>query len=714
MPEQRVQSSERLRVGLVGAGYVSEYHIRALQSLPFVEIVGIADPHVDRARKVAKRYGLRAVYASLTEMAAARPQVVHVLTPPASHCRLTMEALEMGCHVLVEKPMAETVEECDQMIARARSAGRILSVNHSARMDPVVLRALELVKNGACGEILAVDFFRSSDYPPYAGGPLPPVYQQGAYPFQDLGVHGLYLLEAFLGGIRNMDVRYFSSGRNPNLFFDEWRVLAECERGIGQIYLSWTARPMQNELIVHGTRGVMQIDCFLQTCTVRKQMPAPRMVQHVATAVASAAHTLWRVPSNVLRFATGSLKPSPGIHASVRAFYEAMRQGSPPPVSAEEGRRVVALMDPVCRRANAERQRFVEEHQPASPARILVTGATGLLGRALVKRLREAGEQVRVLVRRPCPAFQGDSLIQQVCGDLGDPEAVERAVRGVELVYHVGAAMRGGRASFECGTVWGTKNVIAACLKHGVKRLVYVSSLTVLDHAGHRAGTAVSESSPLEPHADQRGFYTQSKLEAEKLVLEAVQADGLPAVILRPGQIFGPGAEKVPPSGTIGIAGCWLVVGSGAFPLPLVYVEDVVDALLLAAEREDVVGSIFHLVDEAEAVSQSEYLNLCRSVNGNRPRILHVPRTALYAAAVCAEVMGRLLNRKLPLSRYRLRSAVPLGPCDCSAARERLGWKPRVGTREGLRRVFGNAAPSQPEALVSLPELMTAGSAKTD
>jgi len=188
----------------------------------------------------------------------------------------------------------------------------------------------------------------------------------------------------------------------------------------------------------------------------------------------------------------------------------------------------------------------------------------------------------------------------------------------------------------------------------------------------------------------------------------------LPAVILRPGQIFGPGAEKVPPSGTIGIAGCWLVVGSGAFPLPLVYVEDVVDALLLAAEREDVVGSIFHLVDEAEAVSQSEYLNLCRSVNGNRPRILHVPRTALYAAAVCAEVMGRLLNRKLPLSRYRLRSAVPLGPCDCSAARERLGWKPRVGTREGLRRVFGNAAPSQPEALVSLPELMTAGSAKTD
>ena len=102
-------------------------------------------------------------------MAAAKPQAIHILTPPASHCALTLEALEMGCHVLVEKPMADTAEECDQMIAKAKATGRVLSVGHSARMDPIVLKALELVKRGACGDILSVDFFRSSDYPPYPG-----------------------------------------------------------------------------------------------------------------------------------------------------------------------------------------------------------------------------------------------------------------------------------------------------------------------------------------------------------------------------------------------------------------------------------------------------------------------------------------------------------------------------------------------------------------
>ena len=86
------------------------------------------------------------------------------------------------------------------MIASAREKGLVLSVNHSGRMDPVVLQALEMIHNGACGQVQAVDFFRSSDYPAYRGGPsIPPQFRNGSYPFQDLGVHGLYLLEAFLG-----------------------------------------------------------------------------------------------------------------------------------------------------------------------------------------------------------------------------------------------------------------------------------------------------------------------------------------------------------------------------------------------------------------------------------------------------------------------------------------------------------------------------------
>jgi predicted dehydrogenase/nucleoside-diphosphate-sugar epimerase len=675
-----------LRVGLVGSGYVSTYHARALKSLGFVEIVGVADPNQERAQQLAAQFGIPGVYRTLKEMAAARPQVVHILTPPALHCALTLEALEMGCHVFVEKPMAETPEECDQMMAKAAEVGRILSVNHSARMDPIVLKALELVKQGVCGDVLAVDFFRSSDYAPHGGGPLPPQYRNGAYPFQDLGVHGLYLLEAFLGEVKKLDVRFSSTGHVPNLLFNEWRALAECEKGSGQMYLSWSSRPMQNELVIHGTRGSIQVDCFLQTIAVRGKLPAPRFVQLIAHAMGNAFSTLYKVPLNVFRFATGKLLPSPGIHVCVRAFYEALVEGTPPPVPAEEGRRMVRWMDEVSREANAAKDRRLQVTVPVSPARILVTGAAGMLGGALLRRLCQEGETVRVLVRRPSESLERNPLIQVVYGDLGDPEAVDQAVDGVDTVYHVGAAMGGGPLEFQSGTIWGTKNVIDSCLRHNIKKLVYVSSMTVLDHAGHSAGNPVTESSPLEPHADWRGLYTQTKLQAEKLVLQAVQHRQLPAVILRPGQIFGPGAEKFAPSGAIGLAGRWVILGSGNLPLPLVYVEDVVDALVQAGSTDGVNGRIFQLVDP-EAVTQNEYVGQCQKANPEL-RAYRVPRWVLACAGLAAEILGRLLRRSAPLSRYRVKSARPIGPCDCSAAREGLGWIPRVGTRQGLEKTF--------------------------
>ena len=214
-------SRRPIRAGIIGAGYVSSYHLRALKSLDYVTVVGIADTDQTRAHKVAAEFGIPAVFQSLEELAAAQPDVVHILTPPALHRDLSIRAMNLGCHVLVEKPMAETVADCDMMIAAAKAGGRVLSVNHSARMDPVVLRALDLVRSGAVGDILAVHFFRNSDYPPYAGGPIPAPYGRGGYPFEDLGVHGLYLMESFIGKIKDVDVRFRS--------MDEVLGISRCE-----------------------------------------------------------------------------------------------------------------------------------------------------------------------------------------------------------------------------------------------------------------------------------------------------------------------------------------------------------------------------------------------------------------------------------------------------------------------------------------------------
>jgi predicted dehydrogenase/nucleoside-diphosphate-sugar epimerase len=601
----------KIRVGLVGAGYVASRHLLALKALPHVEVVGLSDVDMARASELAGRFGVPRVYDSLRSMKDALPDVVHILTPPASHAALTLEALNMGCHVFVEKPMAETVEECDRMIASARQKGLVLSVNHSMLFGPPVRKALAHVARGDCGDLLSFTYLRGSDYPPYSGGKLPATYRQGSYPFRDLGVHAIYLIEAFLGPIDGMRVRHYGTGTDPMLSFDEWRLDADCPRGTAHVLLSWNMRPMQNEFWIHGTRGLVHVDVFLDRCRFFGTYPGPKQLHSIFNGMRHALADLFRIPWYLLGAVTGRVKPSHDIYESVIAFHRALAAGQPPPVTPEEGRRAVAWVVSGSAAADAEKDRMEAErtgHQPA-PARVLVTGGSGFLGSALVRRLRERGEQPRVLLRRPAAPGSAVAGLDAVYGSLGEPDVVDRAVAGVEVVYHVGAAMKGGAEEYQAGTVCGTRNIVEACRRHGVKRLVYVSSMGVLDHAGHPDDVPVNESSPLEPNPQQRGVYTQTKLEAERIVLAAVRAGAVNAVVIRPGQIFGPSAEQVSPNGVIGIAGQWIVAGGGERKLPLVYVEDVVDGLLAAATAP--------AAARAGAASPSlEQMTRIRSANG--------------------------------------------------------------------------------------------------
>jgi len=588
------------------------------------------------------------------------------------------------------------------MVAKAEQTGRVLSVNHSAKFDPVVEQVLGKIREGALGEILTVDYFRGSDYPPYAGGKLPEHYRQGGYPFRDLGVHGLYLMEAFLGEIQRVDSSYRSTGRHPNLLFDEWRSVVHCKKGTGQLQLTWNARPMQNTLLIQGTSGAIEIDLFFERYTLRRNPPGPKAAGLIVNAFTGALGTMWDVAWNTVRFATGSLLPSPDIHNSVRQFHLALAQGSAPPVSAAEGRRMVAWLEQAACPADRDRTERLELTHPVKPASILVTGGTGLLGSALLRRLAQTGQSVRCLVRRRPPGWVCEyPQVSVVFGDLGDPAAVERAVEGVDLVYHVGATMNGGWDEYAGGTVRGTENVVSSCLRHGVKKLVYVSSQAVLDYASLAPRTRITESSALEPYPENRGHYTRAKLEAERIVLEAVEKQGLPAVVLRPAQIFGAGAERVPPYGTISLGKRWVVMGRGTALVPLIYVEDVVDSLICAAEHTGLTGAVFQIVDD-EVISQKDFLGICCQKLGDI-RVTYAPMMFLYAAATGLELLGRMLRRPVPLTYYKLRSLKSALRFDCTLAHDVLGWKPRIGVREGLRRTFlgmqpANEIPAEPAA----------------
>jgi nucleoside-diphosphate-sugar epimerase len=341
--------------------------------------------------------------------------------------------------------------------------------------------------------------------------------------------------------------------------------------------------------------------------------------------------------------------------------------------------------NPVCEEANSAKADFQARFRTHSSFPVLVTGATGLIGKSLVRRLLEQGQQIRVLVRRePSPEFMNDSRIDVFLGDLGDSAAVERAVAGAKTVYHVGAAMTGGAHDHERGTVAGTRNIVESVLKHGVQRLVYISSLSCLHAAIASETSQITESWPIEVAPQKRGFYTQAKTAAETIVRDAVTRRHLPAVILRPGRVFGPGAALITAEIARKVGNRFIVLGDGNRKLPMVYVEDVIDAIILASEKSNFDGSVFHIVDD-EPITQNQLLEQYRENCAPNADVRHIPLPIIYTVAFALQFLGNVLRRSVPLTPYRLRSALAPMNFDCTQAHTQLGWSPRVGIRSGIR-----------------------------
>ncbi|MEO7734609.1 MAG: NAD-dependent epimerase/dehydratase family protein, partial [Kofleriaceae bacterium] len=561
----------------------------------------------------------------------------------------------------------------------AEKKGLVASVNHSLLYDPQVKKALDLVAAGARGEVVSVDILRGSEYPPYEGGPLPPWYRDAGYPFRDIGVHCLYLMQALLGPIQSVDAEWSSLGGDPNLAFDEWRTLVRCKRGLGQFQLTYNTRPMQSQLIIHGTKSVLRVDLFAMFHGKRTNTPLPKAAERLVNAFVDSIGPMIDVPINVWKFVRKEVQSYQGLRDLVTEFYRRLAAGEPPPVSVEDAAQVVGWVEKVARLADQDHKAKLAPFKLSDKVPYLVTGASGSLGKATVARLRAEGHRVRVFQRR-IPSKPEDGL-EYAFGNLGDPAAVDRAVAGAEIVIHCGAAMKGGWPEHKGGTVVGTQNVIDACKKHRVKQLVHISSMSVIDWAGSVGNGAVSEAAKLEPRPDERGAYTRAKLEAEQLVVAAA-AQGLPVVILRPGQIFGGGIPLINGAVARNAGGRWLVLGDGKLELPLVYIDDVVDAIQCSIKKQLTHGEIIQIIDP-EHLTQAEVLGLA---GGTRP-ILRVPRPVVFALGRLSELPLGALGRPSPIAVYRLKSALARLHYESGRASEILDWRPRVGVREGIKRV---------------------------
>ncbi|HUV67637.1 MAG TPA: NAD-dependent epimerase/dehydratase family protein [Sedimentisphaerales bacterium] len=315
---------------------------------------------------------------------------------------------------------------------------------------------------------------------------------------------------------------------------------------------------------------------------------------------------------------------------------------------------------------------------------ILVTGATGLLGRQLIQSLQERGDALRALVLAgEDAAWLEERGIAVYRGDVREPDTLVEPMRGVDKIFHL-AGMMGiwcPMRDYYAVNVTGTENVCVAALTAGVRRLIHVSSWTVY---GMGLGRVVHEDSPLMPMSEP---YAVTKTEGDKVVQCFIASHDLPAVIIRPDTFFGPGdrvhfermADRLR-------AGKGIIIGSGRNLLPFAYVSDIVQGLLLAGDNDRAVGQAYNIANDQLFTQEQLWRAIAEAVGAKPPRI-HVPYAALYPVSAIIEraaILARYPRQPL-ITRVGVNVFGTENRHAIDKARAELGYAPRVSLSEGVR-----------------------------
>jgi len=328
--------------------------------------------------------------------------------------------------------------------------------------------------------------------------------------------------------------------------------------------------------------------------------------------------------------------------------------------------------------------------------KVLVTGATGFLGTAVVARLLARGEEdVRCLLRPGRDGSRLEALARQhpgaklegFVGSLASSASAASALEGVGEVYHLAAALGGPPAEMFLNTVVASKNLLEAAVATGRPvKMVLVSSFAVYGVADLPSGATVDESCPLEPHPEWRDPYAQSKLRQETLFREYQARYGFPLVVLRPGVIYGCGGSRISARVGLDLAGVFLYLG-GKNLLPLTYVDSCAEAVAVAGQSDAANGETYNVVDD-ELVTAKEFLARYRREVKRFP-LVPVPYPAFQLLSRLVAAYARWSKGQLPAVFTPYKTATTWKRTRFTNAKlKELGWRPLVPTDEGLRRAF--------------------------
>lgn len=331
-----------LNVGIVGCGEISRIHLKSLLEVKKCRVISVCDIDKDRAMTLASEYKIPKVYTDLSSMLKEKKfDIIDVLTPPQAHASLSIEAMNAGCHVLVEKPMSITLQEADQMIEAAKHNNVKLGVSHSFLFSPAIRQALEIVRQGKIGDLIWVDTLLSVHPSPDAPRWF---YTLPGGVFGELIPHGLYVQLAFLGKVKRVIGITRKVERPSELApFSELQVVMDCEHGIGGLCLStriMSPYTIQTVRIV-GSRMTLFANVPAGTCVKTKMRNSTYIFARAMLNIEPSFQLMSSTISLGAKSLLGLVKPHLSWKILIEKFIESVEKGSEPPVTAEEGREVV-------------------------------------------------------------------------------------------------------------------------------------------------------------------------------------------------------------------------------------------------------------------------------------------------------------------------------------------------------------------------------------
>lgn len=352
-----------LRVGIIGTGLIATLkHLPAWKrAKELASVSAICDLDPARTREVAAKFGIPATYTSAAEMyAKERLDLVDICTPPKTHSSLAIEALENGAHVLLEKPMATSLVECDQIIAAAKKANRFVSLAHSDLFYPSFMKAQKMVESGAIGTFRGMRIFLSTPVDYITSKSDHWAHKLPGGVLGETGPHVVYMTLAFIKQIRKIQIHAQKLlPEFPWSPYEDYRITLVGDHAASSIALTYATKQWAAQVELFGTEGLVRADLESQSL-VHYSRASLKPAEVGLSALREAAGIVSSATAAGARLATRQHLTTHDI--LIREFARRIRDGIAPAITPEEGRESIRVLDLLV--AELSRQ----ELRPGSPA----------------------------------------------------------------------------------------------------------------------------------------------------------------------------------------------------------------------------------------------------------------------------------------------------------------------------------------------------------